>query len=57
MIASILALLKAIAEILGIAKYIYNETKETPVEKEAKIDASVDAEKKQAKETGRPKWD
>lgn len=57
MIASILALLKAIAEILGIAKYIYNEAKDTPIEKEAKIEASVEAEKVQAKKQGRPKWD
>lgn len=57
MVASILAFFKALAEILGLTKYFYNEVKDTPIEKEQKIDEAIAEEKTQAQSQGRPKWD
>lgn len=57
MIASILALLKAISEILGFSKWIYNENKDTPSQVESKIEVKNNEEKKEVEQTGRPKWD
>ena len=57
LIASIVTILKSIAEILGLGKFIYNEVKDTPIEKEMKVEASIQEEKEKAKKQGRPSWD
>lgn len=57
LIASIVTILKSIAEILGLGKFIYNEVKETPIEKQIKVEAKIQEEEEKAKKTGRPSWD
>jgi len=53
---SILAFFKALSELLGFGKWIYQETKKTESQKETEIEASNEIEKEQAKKEGRPKW-
>ena len=57
MFTSILAFFKALAELLGFGKWIYNESKDTPAEKEQEIEVSNAEERTQAEDSGRPKWD
>jgi hypothetical protein len=51
MIASILAILKAISEILGFGKWIYNESKDTPSQVESKIEVKNNEEKNNNQDT------
>lgn len=55
--ASILAFLKALVELLGFSKWLYNTAKKTPAQKEQEIEAKNEKEKEQAEDNGRPSWD
>jgi hypothetical protein len=57
MIATILAFIKGLVELLGLGKWIYNTTKKTPAQQEQDIEASNAEEKEDAATDGRPKWD
>ncbi len=55
--ALITSFLKSLIEFLKLGKWIYQETKDTPIEKEAEIEAHNGQEKETAKKEGRPSWD
>ena len=57
MMASILAFLKALIELLGFSKWLYNSTKKTPAQKEQDIEVANRKEEDEASTSGRPKWD
>jgi hypothetical protein len=57
MLASILAFFKSLADILGITKWLIEQTKDTQTEKEQKVEATIQKEEQQAKEKGRPTWE
>lgn len=57
MITSILAFFKAFAEILGIGKFIYQQTKKTESQKEQEIEVTNSQEQNHSQTDGRPKWD
>lgn len=57
MFASIISFFKALAELFGLVKWTYNESKQTPAQKEQEIEADNAKEKEQVETSGRPKWD
>ncbi len=57
MLASILSFFKALAELLGLAKWFYNESKPTPAQRDQSIEEQNAKEKEQVETSGRPKWD
>jgi hypothetical protein len=57
MLTSIVSFFKALAELLGLAKWFYNETRKTPAQKEDTIEEDNAKEKEQVETSGRPKWD
>jgi hypothetical protein len=57
MLATILAFIKGLVELLGLGKWIYNTTKKTPAQQEQDIEASNTEEREDAATDGRPKWD
>lgn len=53
----ILAILDGILnQLLPLVRWFIKQFKTTPIEEEKKIEDSVESEKQQAKQTGRPKW-
>ena len=54
MLVQILAVIKALAEILGIAKFFYKEIAPTPEQAATKIDTENQTQEEKAKTEGRP---
>ena len=57
MLASVKAFILALWEFIKLGKWIYNETKQTPSQKDGNIEASNHEEKEKSKKEGRPTWD
>lgn len=57
MLSSIIAFLKALAELFNFSKWVYNESKKTPAQKDDDIEERNQDQKKKLEQSGRPEWD
>lgn len=55
--ALVVTFLKSLIEFMNLGKWIYQETKKTPQQKEEETEAHIEHEKEVAKKEGRPSWD